>query len=128
MKNIVLIVLAICLLTSCSKDSNEEAVEINTFDTILGRWEQSSYLSSGGYFISQKDGSYYEFKKDKTFLKYTGTILNETKTGSFEYNPQSKSIRCDLGRVGMKLLKLHSLIQIMLNFVFNQIQVFQQLK
>lgn len=94
MKKIAFIILTLCLFASCSKES-EEPVEVNTFDAVLGRWEQVSYLSSGGYFVSQKDGSYYEFKTDKTFVKYTGTILNETKTGTFEYTPQNKSIRCN---------------------------------
>lgn len=105
MKKIAFIILTLCFFASCSKES-EGPVEVNTFDTVLGRWEQVSYLSSGGYFVSQKDGSYYEFKTDKTFVKYTGTILNETKTGSFEYNPQSKSIRCDLGRGWYEVIQI----------------------
>jgi hypothetical protein len=95
MKKIAFIILALCLFVSCSKES-EDPIKTNTY-SIVGRWEQISYLSSDGLFIAQKDGSYYDFKLDNSFIKYTGTILNETITGSYAFDTQKKSIHCELG-------------------------------
>lgn len=105
MKKLVLIILAICFLYSCSKDTLEPT-DVYTFNDILGKWEQVSYLSSGGYFVPQIDGSYYEFKSNKTFVKYSGLILNGTETGTFEFTPEVKSIRCNFGQGWYEVIEI----------------------
>lgn len=105
MKKLVLIILAICFLYSCSKDTLEPT-DVYTFNDILGKWEQVSYLSSGGYFVPQIDGSYYEFNSNKTFVKYSGSAINETETGTFEFTPEIKSIRCNFGQGWYEVIEI----------------------
>lgn len=80
------------VLASCDKSLNEIAIEINTYDAIVGKWEQLSYKENDA-FISKHDGSYYKFLSNWTFETYDAD-RKSFSSGSFLYNPNTKSIRC----------------------------------
>lgn len=80
------------VLASCDKSLNEIATEINTYDAIVGKWEQLSYKENES-FIPKHDGSYYKFSSNWTFETYDAD-RKSFSSGSFLYNPDTKSLRC----------------------------------
>lgn len=94
MKNFKFItpIIIICfVLLGCSSDS-EEPEEINTYDDIVGKWTTTSYFSSGGYFVENNDGEFFDFKSDKTCVYFGGDALNTYDYYEYGYSPSSKTI------------------------------------
>lgn len=70
MKKLMMILMMIApMVTSCGSDDNSS--DVPTFDRIFGRWIETSYFSSGGYYIPipAGDESIYHFKSNMTFTK-----------------------------------------------------------
>ncbi len=91
MKRFVVIIFSMLFLMSCNKDIIIPE-EINTYDAILGKWEQVAYKENDT-FIAKQDGSYYRFSSNWTFELYDA-VRKSTLSGSFLYNPQTKAITC----------------------------------
>lgn len=94
MGKIKFIIISIALFigfVGCSSDS-EEPEEINTYDEIVGKWTTTSYFSSGGYFVGNDDGEFFDFKSDKTCVYFSGDVLNTYDYYEYGYSPNSKAI------------------------------------
>lgn len=68
------------LLSSCSKDEDKQG---NYSDKIIGKWVQTAYLNSDGYFTPQEDGTYFQFNADASFAYHKGGVINETISGTY---------------------------------------------
>lgn len=101
MRNYIFLVIAILTMTSCDKEV-VTPVEINTYDAIIGKWEKISKLSPYGYFMPERDGSYYEFKTDWTFCKST----TEIRRGSFQYDPATRTVRCNFSANDFEMITI----------------------
>lgn len=83
MKRFLFISFLICVFAGCSTDEKETAAK-NEINPYIGKWVQTSYKSSStGTFIGQEDGTYIEFKSDRTFIFFLGGVFKETTTGTY---------------------------------------------
>lgn len=92
MKRFFTLILVSIALMSCEKSIEEIATEINTYDEILGTWQKVS-IKKGIDFVDQKDGSYYVFSPNWTFIIYDAQNKSSL-SGAFLYNPEKKAINC----------------------------------
>lgn len=89
---IIILAITFCLgFAGCSKDS-EEPQDLTTIDEVVGKWTTTSYYSSGGYFVPNNDGEFFDFKTDKTCVYYSGNILQTYDYYDFGYSTSSKII------------------------------------
>ena len=91
----IFLVMLCCALSSCSKD---EDYPLNKYSKIIGTWQIDAYLTSGGYFISVNDSSYYKFTQEKTYEYYSGRVTKIFETGSLKFDEIGNSVSCDLGK------------------------------
>lgn len=95
MQRIKFIMIALILAISfagCSKDSEQEATESYTYDKLLGRWLVTSYYTSGGYFVPNSDGEYYEFTSNKQYTHYYGDVLKDVENGTFLFESKTYTV------------------------------------
>jgi ribosome-associated toxin RatA of RatAB toxin-antitoxin module len=87
----VLFAALVVVLMACSKGEQDE---INNSNEVIGKWVVTSYRTSEGYFTTNNDGEFFEFKPNNTCTHYNGNILNIYEDYEFEYLPASKKINC----------------------------------
>lgn len=88
-----LLLLLLCVLfASCStQSSDDEPQDHYTFTPVLGRWESTSYLTSGGYFVPSGIKETFEFSSDNTFVHYNN---GTTTKGEYSFAPESSVLLC----------------------------------
>ena len=98
----LLLVLLCALFASCSTQStDEEPQEYYIFTPVLGRWESTSYLTSGGYFVPSDIKESFEFSSDGTFVHDNNGTMTK---GEYGFDPESSVLVC---KENGNYLKIH---------------------
>lgn len=89
LKTVILMIMTVFMF-SCSSSDDDDVTESFTYSEILGTWESTSFLCSGGYFIPVEDNAKdtFVFNKDKTYT------YNNNEHGTFSYNNTTHCIWC----------------------------------
>jgi len=107
MKRVIFIMLAMLPLVfvGCSND-DEEPQEVNTFDFILGHWDETAYQGNNDTFLQSSTGVYFEFRSDKTFTYYKGWAINESEINTFMAIPETNTVVCKWSNGNDRIIKV----------------------
>ncbi|MBQ4532984.1 MAG: hypothetical protein IJA24_07090 [Alistipes sp.] len=90
-RNILLMCACVCAC-ACSKDGEDEPQDDFTYTRIVGKWETTSYYTSGGYFVPSMIDEYFEFTKGQT---YTHSNDGTVRTGTYFFDPDNNRLHCE---------------------------------